>query len=61
MEPAARACLESDPALARIIGVVGPLALEPRRRSPCESLVQAIIHQQLSGRAAATILGRFRE
>lgn len=61
MEPAARACLESDPALARIIRVVGPLALEPRRRSPCESLVQAIIHQQLSGRAAATILGRFRE
>jgi len=61
MEPAARACLESDPALARVIGLVGPLTLKPRRRPPCESLVHSIIHQQLSGRAAATILGRFRE
>src|SRR5581483_611430 len=31
----------------------------PRRRSPYETLTRAIAHQQLNGRAAETILGRF--
>jgi DNA-3-methyladenine glycosylase II len=31
------------------------------RRSPFQSLVQAIAHQQLNGKAANTILGRFKK
>ena len=49
-----------DPVLGRVIRRVGPPALRPqRRRSPFESLVRAVANQQLNGKAAATILGRF--
>ncbi len=48
-----------DRAMARIIHAVGPCTLRPFRRSPYESLTRAIAHQQLNGRAANTILGRF--
>jgi DNA-3-methyladenine glycosylase II len=49
-----------DPALDRLIGEVGRLDLAPvRDRSPFESLVRAIAHQQLNGKAAETILRRF--
>jgi DNA-3-methyladenine glycosylase II len=37
----------------------GPCALVPLARSPYEALTRAIAHQQLNGRAAETILGRF--
>ena len=37
----------------------GPCALAPHGRSPYEALSRAIAHQQLNGRAAETILGRF--
>lgn len=53
--------LSADPALGPVIRRVGPIALKPRRQAPYESLVRAVIHQQLSGKAAATILGRFEE
>jgi len=43
-----------------LIRAAGPCVLKPRRGSPYESLLSAIAHQQLTGRAAATILGRFR-
>ena len=47
--------------MRRLIREHGPCALVPeRRRSPFESLVSAVAHQQLHGKAAATILGRFR-
>jgi 3-methyladenine DNA glycosylase/8-oxoguanine DNA glycosylase len=46
--------------MARLIDRIGPVRLRPRRLPPFESLVHAIIHQQLSGQAAGTILGRFR-
>jgi DNA-3-methyladenine glycosylase II len=49
-----------DPVMARLIGRVGPMKLEPRRLPPFQSLVQSIIYQQLSGKAAGTILGRFQ-
>lgn len=39
---------------------IGPIRLHPRRLSTFQSLTQAIIHQQLSGKAAAAILGRFQ-
>jgi DNA-3-methyladenine glycosylase II len=52
--------LSSDPRFAALIRRVGPpkLAIE-RQRSPYEALIRAIAHQQLHGRAAEAILGRF--
>jgi DNA-3-methyladenine glycosylase II len=48
-----------DRGLARIIREVGPCELEiAARRSPYEALVESIVYQQLSGRAAATIYSR---
>jgi DNA-3-methyladenine glycosylase II len=48
-----------DRTMARLIRDIGPCTLQPLRRSPYESLTRAIAHQQLHGRAAETILGRF--
>jgi 3-methyladenine DNA glycosylase/8-oxoguanine DNA glycosylase len=45
--------------MARLIDRVGPPKLRPRRLPPFQSLTHAIIHQQLSGQAAGTILRRF--
>jgi DNA-3-methyladenine glycosylase II len=53
--------LQSDPIMARLISHCGPCELKPRRLSPFQSLTQAIIHQQLSGQAAGTILKRFEK
>lgn len=49
-----------DPAMGELIKRVGPIQLKPRRHPPFQSLVQSIIYQQLSGKAAGTILGRFQ-
>jgi DNA-3-methyladenine glycosylase II len=47
----------TDPAMAKLIGRVGPISLaEPK--GDFESLVDAIVSQQLSIKAAATIHGR---
>lgn len=52
----------SDRTLKGLIGRVGECTLVPQnQRSPFESLVRAIAHQQLHGRAAEAILGRFCE
>jgi len=49
-----------DPVMRRLIRAHGPCGLEPSlRRSPFQSLAQAIAHQQLNGTAANTILKRF--
>ena len=49
----------ADPALARVIRQAGPFPLVPARRiSIFEALLVSIVHQQLSGKAAATIHGR---
>ncbi len=45
--------------MAGLIKRIGPISLEPRRLSPFQSLVQSIIYQQLNGKVADTILGRF--
>ena len=52
----------ADPVMARLIREIGPcrLAHEPWR-SPFQSLVQAVAHQQLNGTAAETILTRFKK
>lgn len=53
--------MSADKTLARVIRKVGPCRLQPKaRRSPFESLVQAVTYQQLNGKAAATILGRVK-
>jgi DNA-3-methyladenine glycosylase II len=51
-----------DPVMARLIREIGSckLAHEPWR-SPFQSLVQAVAHQQLNGTAANTILTRFKK
>jgi DNA-3-methyladenine glycosylase II len=52
--------LSSDPVMSVLIEKVGLIRLRPRRLSPFQSLTQAIIHQQLSGKAAGAILERFK-
>ena len=61
MTPAALKHLAAvDPVMGRLIREIGPCKLEPeRRRSPFQSLVQAVAHQRLNGTAANTILSRF--
>jgi DNA-3-methyladenine glycosylase II len=52
--------LSRDRRFAALIRRVGPPGLVvERRRSPYEALSRAIAHQQLHGRAAQAILGRF--
>jgi DNA-3-methyladenine glycosylase II len=60
MNKRAIAHLRNDPVMAKIVERIGPVKLKPRRLPPYESLVSAIIHQQLSGHAAAAILARFK-
>jgi DNA-3-methyladenine glycosylase II len=51
-----------DPVLRRLIREHGKCDLVPeKRRSPFQSLVQAVAHQQLNGTAANTILTRFKK
>jgi len=48
-----------DPSLSRLIRAVGEFTLTPPKgQTPYEALMRAIVYQQLSGKAAATILGR---
>ena len=51
----------TDKILGKLIKKVGPCQWKPRRhRSPFETLVNSVAHQQLNGTAARTIMGRFR-
>jgi DNA-3-methyladenine glycosylase II len=51
-----------DPILRKLIREHGKCSLKPEmRRSPFQSLVQAVAHQQLNGTAANTILTRFKK
>jgi DNA-3-methyladenine glycosylase II len=63
MTPAAHKHLSKrDPVLKLLIREHGLCALTPeKRRSPFQSLVQAVAHQQLNGTAANTILTRFKK
>ena len=48
-----------DPTLARLIRGVGPCTFAPRREGThFDAVLRAIVYQQLSGKAAGTILGR---
>jgi DNA-3-methyladenine glycosylase II len=55
----ARRHLARDPVMRRVIARHGPCGLAPRKLSPYESLLRAIAHQQLHGKAAESILARF--
>ena len=59
MSSALKHLAAADPALAALIGRVGPCRLTVEPREPYEALVRAISHQQLHIRAAEAILGRF--
>jgi DNA-3-methyladenine glycosylase II len=51
-----------DPVMRRLIRTVGRCELAPETgRSPFQSLVQAVAHQQLNGTAAGNILARFKK
>ena len=51
--------LREDPAFGPLVERVGPVRLRPVRGDAFESLAAAIVYQQLAGRAALTIHGRF--
>jgi 3-methyladenine DNA glycosylase/8-oxoguanine DNA glycosylase len=52
--------LRRDPDLARLIKRCGPFELQPMAcPSPFQALAESIVHQQLNGRAAASIFARF--
>jgi 3-methyladenine DNA glycosylase/8-oxoguanine DNA glycosylase len=58
---ACRHLAEADPTLGGLIARVGAFALRPRpTQSLFAAIARAIVYQQLSGSAAATILGRVR-
>jgi DNA-3-methyladenine glycosylase II len=60
IHPTLRHLSRTDPAMGRLIRRIGPRTVVPQRRhAPYETLVRAIAHQQLNGRAAQTILDRF--
>jgi DNA-3-methyladenine glycosylase II len=59
MTPEALRHLRRDPVLKGVIRRIGPCTLAPAMREPYEALVRAIAHQQVHGRAAEAILGRF--
>jgi DNA-3-methyladenine glycosylase II len=48
----------ADPHLARVIALAGPCTLAPTEWSPFRALLRSIVYQQLSTKAATTILGR---
>lgn len=60
------ALASADPVMARLIRRIGPLSLEQRRRGRPQgdaygALLRAVVGQQLSTKAAATIYGRVLE
>lgn len=58
-ELACRHLTEADPRLGELIARAGPFTMRPRpTQSLFAALVRAVVNQQLSGRAADTILGR---
>jgi DNA-3-methyladenine glycosylase II len=60
MSEALRHLRRADPVMAQLIRRAGPHEVKPQRgEGAYEALVQAVAHQQLTGKAARTILGRF--
>lgn len=52
---------KSDKTLGRLIERVGPITLTPNpKQNPYAALVESVVYQQLTGKAAATIFGRVK-
>lgn len=50
----------ADPVMARLIRAAGPCTIKPKRgQAPYQALMSSVAYQQLNGKAAETILGRF--
>lgn len=49
---------KADPTLAKLIKKVGPPEISRSPGEPFEALMRSIVYQQLSGKAAGTIMGR---
>lgn len=61
-EKAVKSLSAADPKLAKLIEKVGPLRINFKSiPSPFEALAEAIVYQQLTGKAAATIFARVRK
>jgi methylated-DNA-[protein]-cysteine S-methyltransferase len=61
-EEAVRALTEADKRLAKIIVKAGPLRLKvAAMQTPFQALAESIVYQQLTGKAAATILKRVHD
>ncbi len=58
-EAAVRQLRRADPAMRRVIDAVGAFALVRSGETVFSALCESIIYQQLAGRAAAAIAGRF--
>jgi len=59
--PAVRHLKACDGVMARVIAKVGPCRLEPERHPEVfQALVEAIIYQQLNGKAAGSIYRKFK-
>src|SRR5499425_3087601 len=50
---------DADPVLGQVITRCGPCTLQLRDLEPFVMLCRSIVYQQLSGKAAGTIMGRF--
>jgi len=50
---------KTDPIMSKLIKHIGHIDLHPRRLPPFQSIIHAIIHQQLSGTVARVIFDRF--
>ena len=64
VDAAARHLRRRDRALGAWMRRIGPIEAEPRWRrpfDPVDALARAILYQQLSGKAAATIVGRVEQ
>ncbi len=58
---AAKVIAKADKNMARVIKAVGPCRLELQAmHNSFESLLESIVYQQLTGKAAATIMGRVK-
>ena len=51
--------LSADPDFTRLVAAVGPIALRPRHVDNFNAVARSIVFQQLAGKAAAAIYGRF--
>jgi methylated-DNA-[protein]-cysteine S-methyltransferase len=61
-DEATRALTAADKRLAKVIERAGPLRLQvTAMQTPFQALAEAIVYQQLTGKAAATILGRVHD